>query len=79
MHRRSVEIVKAYNDTLHSTTGMAPSRVTHSELAICRGIEVKRLCVLIATSKFRVGQHVRISIEDEVCKGRKAEFQYFNI
>jgi len=57
--------VKAYNDTVHSTTGMAPSRVTDSDvLAIWKLMEAARGGVRVAKdATFRVGQHVRISKE----------------
>ena len=55
------KFVKAYNDTVH-TTGMAPSRVTDADiLSIWRWMEARRQRVGVATAKFRVGQHVRIS------------------
>ena len=58
------KFVKAYNDTVHTTTGMAPSRVTDADvLKIWRRMEARRLRVRVARSKFRVGQHVRISKE----------------
>ena len=58
------KFVKAYNDAVHSTTGMAPSRVTDAVvLSIGRRIETKRQGVQVASAKFRVGQHVRISKE----------------
>ena len=53
------KFVKAYNDTVHSSTGMAPSRVTESDiLAIW-----KRLRIRAVRAKFHAGQHVRISKE----------------
>jgi hypothetical protein len=56
------KFVKAYNDTVHKTTGMAPSRVTDADvLTIWRRVEARRLRLRVATAKFRVGQHVRIS------------------
>ena len=36
--------------------------------------EAKRRSVLVATIKVRVGQHVRISKEDEFCQSRRAQF-----
>jgi len=56
---------KAYNDTFHSTTGLAPSRVTDSDvLAISKRMEAKKRRVRVAkAATFRVGQHVRISKE----------------
>ena len=58
------KFVKAYNDTVHSATGMAPSRVTDSEvLAIWKRMVSRRRGVRVAKAKFLVGQHVRISKE----------------
>jgi len=60
------KFVKAYNETVHSTTGMAPSRVTDSVvLAIWKRMEAARSgCVRVAkAAAFRVGQHVRFSKE----------------
>jgi len=58
------KFVKAYNDTVHSATGMAPSRVTDSDvLAIWKMMEARRRGVRVAKAEFRVGQHVRISRE----------------
>ena len=52
---------KSYNDTLHSTTSIAPSRETDAYVpAICRSMEAKRRLVRFAVDTFRVGQHVRI-------------------
>jgi hypothetical protein len=58
------KFVKAYNDTVHTKTSMVPSRVTDANvLAIWRRMEVRRQRVRVATTKFRVAQHVRISKE----------------
>jgi hypothetical protein len=60
------KFVRAYNDTVHSTTGMAPSRVTEAYvLAIWKRMQRKNKNVRIAKAPltFRVGQHVRISKE----------------
>jgi len=58
------KFVKAYNETVHSATGMAPSRVTDSDVpAIWKSMEVRRRGVRVAKAEFRVGQHVRISKE----------------
>jgi len=58
------KIVKAYNDTVHSSTGMAPSRVTDSDvLSIWKRMEARRRGVRVAKSEFRVEQHVPISRE----------------
>ena len=56
------KFVKANNDTVHTITGMLPSRVTDADVfTIWRRMETRRLRVRVATAKFRVGQHVRIS------------------
>jgi len=57
------KFVKAYNDTVHSTTGRAPSRVTDSDvLAIWDRMEAAQGRVLVLkAAMFRVGRHVRIS------------------
>jgi hypothetical protein len=65
------KFVKAYNDTVHTNTGMAPSRVTNAEvLAIWRRMEAKRQRVRVATAKFLVGKHVPAyqQREKEVCR-----------
>jgi len=54
------KFVRAYNDTVPSTIGMAPSRVTDSDvLAIWKSMSSRR--IRVAKVKFSVGQHVRIS------------------
>jgi len=56
------KFVRAYNDTVHSTTGMAQSRVTDSDvLAIWK--QMTRRSIHMAKVKVSVGQHVRISTE----------------
>jgi len=56
---------QVYNDILHSTTGMAPSRVTDSDiLAIWKRIEEDKVRVRIAKeATFWVWQHFRTSKE----------------
>jgi hypothetical protein len=57
------KFVKAFNDTVHST-GMAPSRVTDTEvLAIWKRMQKKSVRRVTKASTSRVGQHVRISKE----------------
>jgi len=57
------KFVRAYNDTVYSTTGMAPWRVTDSDvLAIWKRMSRRRR-IRVAKIKFSVGQHVRISKE----------------
>jgi len=54
----------AYNDKVYSTSGIAPSRVTDSDvLAIWKRMEVQRQGVRVATGTFRLGQHVHIRKE----------------
>jgi len=58
------KFVRAYNDTVHSATGITPSLVTDSDvLAIWNRMEDCRRGLPVAKAKFRVGQHVRISKE----------------
>ena len=55
------KFVEAYINTVHSTTGMAPSKVTDSDLAISKDInKYRRDRVRTIRATFRVGQHVRI-------------------
>jgi len=56
------KFVRAYKDTVHSTTGKAQSRVKDSDVfAIWKRMNRKR--IRVAKVKFSVGQHVRISKE----------------
>ena len=57
--------MKALIELIHSTTGMAPSRVTDSDvLAIWKRMETDRTRRFrVAKATFRVGQHVRIRKE----------------
>ena len=59
------KFVRAYNDTVHLTNGMAPSRVTDSDVfAIWKRMEAKRRrSVRVAKARFSVGQHVRMRKE----------------
>ena len=58
------KFVDPYNDTVHSATGMAPSKVTDSDvLAIWKKMNKKIRRVRTIGAKFTVGQHVRISKE----------------
>ena len=70
------KFVGAYNDTVHSTTGMAPSRVTESDvLAIWKKMNRRRRRIRVAKVKFSVGQHVRISKEKmKFAKGGEQTF-----
>jgi hypothetical protein len=57
------KFVKGY-DTVHSTTGMAPSKVTDTDiLKIWNKMRTRHGSVRRAPVKFKVGQHVRISKE----------------
>jgi len=68
------KFVRAHNDTVHSTTGMATSRVTDSDvLAIWKGMNRRRSRV--SKVKFSVGQHVCISKEKmKIAKGGEQTF-----
>ena len=69
------KFVRAYNDTVHSTTGVPPSRVTDSDvLAIWKRMNPRR--IRVAKVKFSVGQHVRISKEN--MKSAKVSEQLFS-
>jgi hypothetical protein len=58
------QFVEAYNDTFHSTTGMAPSKVTDTDvLAIWKKMNKNIRRVRTIRAKFKVGQHVRIGKE----------------
>lgn len=50
------KFVKTYKDTVHTTKGMAPSRVTDADvLTLWRRMEDKRRRVRVATVTFSVG------------------------
>jgi len=68
------EFVTAYNDTVHSTTGMASSRVTVLDiLAIWKRMSRRR--IRVAKFKFTLGQHVRISKKKmKIAKGGEQNF-----
>jgi len=68
--------VRAYNDTVDSAKGMAPSRVTDSDiLPIWKRMEARRHSVRVAKAKFRVEQRVRISKEKmKFAKGAAQNF-----
>ena len=70
------KFVKAFNASVHSATGMAPARVTDSDvLAIWRRMNDKRRRVRNVKAKFMVGQHVRISKEKmKFAKGYEQTF-----
>jgi len=56
--------VKAYIDMVHTSTVMAPTKVTDSDiLAIWKRMKEKRLRIRAVRAKFRAGQLVRISKE----------------
>jgi hypothetical protein len=58
------KFVKGYNDTVHRTTGMAPSEVTDSDiLAIWNKRRTRHGSIRRVSVKFKVGQHFRISKE----------------
>jgi len=68
------KFVRAYNETVHSTTGMATSRMTHSYvIAIWKRMSRRR--IRVAQVKFTVGQHVRGSKEKmKFAKGGEQNF-----
>jgi len=49
------KFVKAYNDTVHSTTGVAPSRVTDSDVLAIWKMDGRKRSVRVAKAKFRAG------------------------
>ena len=56
--------VRGYNDTVHSATGIAPSKVTDAYvLAIWNKMRTRHSPIRSATVRCSVGQHVRISEE----------------
>jgi hypothetical protein len=58
------KFVKRYIDTVHSATGIVPSKVTDTDiLKIWRKMRGKQTSVRRAPVKFKVGQHVQISKE----------------
>jgi len=69
------KFVQAYNDTLHSTKGMAPSRVTNSDVfAIWKRMSHRRR-IRVAKVQFSVGQHVHICKEKmKTAKGVEMNF-----
>jgi len=70
------KFVRDYNDTVQSTTGMAPSRVTESDVhAIWKRMNRRRRRIRVAKVNFSVGQHVRISKEKmKFAKGGEQTF-----
>ena len=71
------KFVRDYNNTVHTTTGIAPSKVTDSDiLNIWKRMNAKRLRIPSVEVKFRLGQHVRIS--KEKMKLAKASEQNFS-
>ena len=57
------QFVQAFNESVHSTIGMAPSKVTDSDVLAIWKKKNKNRHVRSVRAKFRVGQHVRISKE----------------
>jgi hypothetical protein len=71
------KFVRDYHNTVHTTTGIAPSKVTDSDiLNIWKRMNAKRLRIPSVEVKFRLGQHVRIS--KEKMKLAKASEQNFS-
>ena len=53
------KFVRGYNDAFHSTTGMAPPKVTDSDiLAIWNKMRTKYSSIRRAAVRFIIGQHV---------------------
>jgi hypothetical protein len=58
------KFVEVYNKSVHSPTGMAPSKVSDRDiLAIWKSLQQRGRRIRRAQVKFHVGQHVRISRE----------------
>ena len=72
------KFLKAYNDTVHSTTGIAPSRVTDSDmLAIWKRMEAAKGRVRYAKATFRVGEaRSHQQREDAICQSCRTEFHH---
>jgi len=69
------KFVRAYNDTVHSMTGMAPSRVTDSDVLAIWKRMIRRRRIREAKVKFSVAQHVRINKEKmNFAKGGEQNF-----
>ena len=70
------KFVSAYNDTVHSATGMSPSKVTDSDnLAIWKRMNYRRRRVRTVGARFRARQHVRICKEKmKFAKGSEQNF-----
>jgi len=70
------KFVDAYNDTVHSATGIAPSKVTDSDvLAIWKKLNKIIRRVRNIRAKFKVGRKVRISKEKmKFTKGTEENF-----
>jgi hypothetical protein len=73
------KFITGYNAIIHSTTGMAPGNVRDTDvLAIWNKVQKKvKRAKRLATLKFRVGQHVRIS-KEKVKFGNGGEQNYTN-
>jgi len=72
-----LKFVTGYNATVHTTTGMVPAKVRDTDVLRIwnKMIDKTRLLRRIAKAKFRVGQHVRISIEKmEFSNGREQNY-----
>jgi hypothetical protein len=55
------KFVKGYNDMVNSATGMAPSKVTVTDiLKIWNKMRARRKSIQRAPVKFKAGQHIRI-------------------
>jgi hypothetical protein len=67
---------RGFNDTVHNATGMAPSKVTDSDiLAVWNKMRVRYSSIRRAPVRFKVGQHVLICEEKlKLAKGRKQNY-----
>ena len=70
------KFVRAFNDTVQSATGMAPSRATDLDvLAKWKKTEARRCGVRVAKAELPVEQHVRISKEKiKIAKSAEQNF-----
>jgi Integrase core domain len=69
-------LTQGYNDSKHSSTGMAPSKVTKSDvLEIWKRMQTRNSKIVRGKVKFHVGQHVRIAKSKDIFKkGYKQTF-----
>jgi len=68
-------LVRAYNDTVHSTNGMAPLRVIDSDVLDIWKRMAKKQRVRVSKVKISFGQHVRIS-KEKIMFAKGAEHKF---